>query len=148
MVESIHHETRKSRKERRCNFCDCMIRKGETYMHSVDKFDGELYEWNTHLHCDSLCSAIWDYVDPDEGMTDYDFQEAVDEIMRTLYCPAHCDKYDAEEEGCRQGIDRDACYRKFAEFMETHVLSRIRGKHGIPCWIIEPRNKPEEKGNA
>lgn len=60
-----------ARKPHVCDYCDCEIRKGERHEVQTNMRDGRVYRWRAHLHCQALCSKIWDYVDPDEGMNGY-----------------------------------------------------------------------------
>lgn len=136
-METIRSEKLKARKEHFCNLCGCNIQKGETYERQTNKFDGRLYVWRTHLHCQDLCDKIWSYVDPgDGGMGSSDFVDAIIELMDVFYCPFHCSKYDRTISGCEDGLDEDSCIKKFAKFMEKRELRLIRDSDNIPRWRI------------
>lgn len=145
-MQTIKHKLVKARKEHRCDFCGYKISKGETYDYSLNKGDGDLYHWRSHVHCAELCSAIWDYVDPDDGMTCDEFFVGVQELMTTFYCPFHCDKFDKEICNCDIIYDDegDNCIRKFAEFMRTRKLNLVL-ENGILKWRIIENNKTVNK---
>lgn len=137
---TITHKVVKARKEHRCDFCGHKISKGEKYDYSVNKGDGgDLYQWHSHVHCAELCSAMWNYVDPDNGMTYDDFNNGVQELMTTFYCPFRCDKFDKETCDCDSFYEdeSDNCIRKFAEFMRTRTLNLVREKDGMYWRMIE-----------
>jgi hypothetical protein len=143
-MHTIKHKVVKARKEHQCDFCGHKISKGEKYDYSLNKGDdGDLYHWRSHVHCAELCSAIWDYVDPDDGMTYDDFNNGVHELITTFYCPFHCDKFDKETCDCDSfySDDSDNCIRKFAEFMRTRKLDLVL-ENGILKWrVIEKHQK-------
>jgi hypothetical protein len=143
-MQTIKHKVVKARKEHRCDFCGYKISKGETYDYSLNKGDGgDLYYWRTHAHCEELCGAIWDYVDPYAGMTYDEFNEGVEELMTTFYCPFHCDKFDKDACECDifYGDGGDNCIRKFAEFMRTRKVDLVL-ENGILKWrVIEKHQK-------
>ena len=136
-METIRSEKLKARKEHFCNLCGCKILKGETYERQTNKFDGRLYAWRTHLHCQDLCSKIWNFVDPDEGMNGDEFIDNIRELMDTFYCPYHCDKYEKDTGDCKKGITfGESCIREFAKFMDNRELRCIRDADGIPRWRV------------
>ena len=134
-MEVIRTKINKARKEYRCSFCGCKISKGEQYERSTNKCDGSLYEWRAHLHCQTLCDKIWNYVDPDEGMTSDQFIDAVRELSDTFYCPFHCDKFDKETRDC-DDFDNDSCVRKFAEFMQSRELRLVLDPNHGMCYRL------------
>lgn len=125
----------KARKDYHCDFCGCKIPKGERHDCSINKQDGELYTWRTHLHCQILCDKIWNYVDPDEGMTSDQFIDAVRELADTFYCPFHCAKFDKETRDC-DDFDNDSCVKKFADFMKSRELLLVRDPNRGLCWRL------------
>ena len=127
-METIRAKKVKARKAHCCDLCGCSIHKGEVYEHQVNVLDGEVYAFRAHLHCQDLSSAIWNYVDPDEGMTLDAFQDAVQSLMSTFYCPSHCSKYNKELHDCdnEHGFNTNTCVREFAKFMETRELLLIK----------------------
>lgn len=125
----------RARKQHRCDYCLEPIGKGELYHRDTCAFDGRLYDWRTHVHCDGIANAIWRYAMPDEdGMSTAMFQESVHEVMETLYCPAACPKWD-KDDGCHE-FDWKACLRQFGEYMKTHCLRRVTAESGIRVWRL------------
>ena len=142
-MNTIRSKHVKARKNHVCDLCGCVIQKGETYEHQVNMQDGRVYDFRAHLHCQELSSAIWNYVDPDEGMTlDY-FQDAVQTLAYTFFCPFHCDKWDKELGYC-DDFDCDSCIKRFANFMETRELQLIREPNRGMCWRIVEKGGDEK----
>ena len=141
MIEVIASSTHVARRSHTCNYCHAPIEKGERYRRSVNKFDGEAYTWKSHVHCDHVAQAIWDWVCPDEGMDDYSFQECSKQVMHDFYCRGNCDQWD-DEDGCMED-GWPHCLRKFSEYMKTHRLAHVRKPSGIRVWEMVK----EEGGN-
>ena len=76
MPELLRSEIRTARKPHTCSLCGEEIKTGEQYGYDTYKFNGEVYDWKTHMECDAVSSLLWDYVDPDDGMTSDDFLDA------------------------------------------------------------------------
>ena len=110
----------KARKEHICNFCGNKIPRGETYNYSTHVFDGQVYSWRSHAKCDDLCSAIWDFVDPDEGMTYELFCDNLREIADTFVCP-ECPYRDKEADDCDCSLEMK-CIGVIHEFFEKYKL--------------------------
>lgn len=135
-METIRTAIVKASKQHTCDYCGSKIPKGERYKRSVNTIDGRLYTWKSHLSCAKLCGKIWDYVDPDEGMTSDEFRDAVCELANTFYCPFHCDEYDNDIQDCDRGFDYDVCVERFAKFMWDKELELILNPNSILCWRI------------
>lgn len=70
----------KSIKSHVCNFCGGRIAIGEKYNKSTHKYDGQIYDWKTHLHCDYLADKLKMYNEVyDEGLSSDAFQETISE---------------------------------------------------------------------
>ena len=134
-METIRESVVRSRKRHTCNLCGGIIPARAEYNMQINVYDGRLYTWRTHLHCQSLCGKIWNYVDPDEGMTYDRFQEAVAQLMHTFYCPYHCDEYFKQDDDCDRGFDAE-CVRLFAQFMEPRALFLVKEPNGFMCWRV------------
>ena len=133
----IKSTVREAKVEHVCDFCGCKIAKGEKYEFQTHVFEGRPYTWKAHIHCQSLCDTLWDYIDPDEpGMTSDNFLEGVQDAMAAFYCPYHCEKYVRDMHGC-DDFDENTCIRKFANFMEHHRLYLGQDHHGIMCWRLQ-----------
>lgn len=137
MNELLSEKYRKARKDHKCNLCGGHIQKGETYRWSKNVYDGTIYEWHEHKNCSEVCGAIWDYVDPDEGMSDQEFQDGCCEVCQCFICP-DCSKYDNETGECEDDVTY--CIDKMAEFFKSHELYRDgRNKYGGEIWKIREK---------
>lgn len=67
----------KAIKEHSCDLCGMRISVGEKYMKSTHKFDGDVYDFKTHMYCDKLANQLKMYDDCDEGLTQAIFEEIV-----------------------------------------------------------------------
>ena len=87
----------KASKDHKCNFCCEKIAKGESYMNSTHKYDGEIYDWKTHIYCEKIAYRLNMYDDCDEGLTEDDFQESIHseyfDIMLSLFEKEDLKKY-------------------------------------------------------
>lgn len=71
----------KANKDHQCNLCGQRIPSGDTYIKSTHKYDGDVYDFKTHNHCDKLANQLKMYDDCDEGLT----QEIFEEIIYQTY---------------------------------------------------------------
>ena len=137
---TLTHKHVKARKPHHCDLCGCVIQKGEVYERQSNVADGQLYTFRAHLHCQDLSSAIWNYVDPDEGMTGDYFQDAVQALADTFYCRFHCDKWNKEKQDCECRFSTDTCIKAFAKFMEKRELFLVKDSLGM-CWKLVEKEK-------
>jgi hypothetical protein len=144
MPEIISKKDRKANKEHVCSYCGGVIQKGETYEHSVLKFCGEIYDWKAHQKCKYIAIELWDYIDPDDGMTDDDFRDGCRDFCLSFICP-DCPRFidgEFEEDEC-------FCLDKVYELLQTHELvreSRKIGTHWLPySFKLRERVKKEEQ---
>lgn len=140
-MNTIRQKHVKARKPHHCDLCGCVIQKGEVYEHQVNVSGGDVYDFKAHLHCQDLSSAIWNYVDPDEGMTDAYFQDAVQSLADTFYCRFHCDKWNKEKQECECRFSTDTCVKAFAKFMETRELFLVKDPNVGMCWRLCEKEK-------
>ena len=133
-MEVIERRNVRARKDHRCDLCGCVIAKGELHEWQKNKCNGELYVFRVHLHCQELSGKIWDYVDPDEGMCDDEFYDALLALASIFYCPFHCDEYEEDMCDCDRGFDADVCVRRFAKFMESRELRLLKDFDGVTRW--------------
>ena len=133
MLETISTTWRTALKEHRCSYCHGIIRPGERYEYSVNKFDGDIYEWKSHEKCAFIAGEIWDYADPDEGMDSDCFYEACSDVCRTFVCP-DCGKWDTDE------CDESYCLDKLYDLFQTKELYRDhRDGYGYSYWKLRER---------
>lgn len=140
MPELLKSETRTARKPHRCCLCCEEIKPGEQYGHDTYKFDGEVYDWKTHMECDAVSAFLWDYADPWEGMTSDDFLEACADVCRTFVCP-DCEHFDPEhaEDGDYCQKNDFYCIHKLYELSKKYYLSCQRDtQHGWRKWRLTP----------
>ena len=119
MSEVLMRRERTARKTHSCDYCGSPIIKGETYSYTVLKYE-DLYEWKCHLKCEVIASALWKYIDPDEGMTEEDFQEGCQNFCSTFICPG-CNLL--SEGGCED--DLEYCIDKIYDILQTNKLARV-----------------------
>ena len=132
MTELFSRIIRTARKEHICNYCGKKILLGEKYEVSVYKYDGEIYQWKSHEQCAFIAQAIWDYVDPDDGMSDYDFIEGCSDICIEFICP-NCSKMDTGE------CDKRYCPDKLYKLLQEKELYIDKQDGVISYWKLRDR---------
>lgn len=85
MPNLLRQFNRKARKEHTCDFCGLKIEVGETYEDQTCVYDGEIYQWKSHLSCEELTQKLKMFVDcwHDEGLTMDAFQEYITEFLQS-----------------------------------------------------------------
>ena len=93
MLETLNTKHPKANKDHICQFCGEVIKKGEVYNSSTNKYDGELYIWKCHEDCMSLTSSLnmGDY-DQGNGIDQDTFTECVHEAYADLVSEEQQDK--------------------------------------------------------
>jgi ribosomal protein L24E len=119
MYQNLGCKNVKARKQHACDWCGKSIEKGEEYERQKFLYDGDFYEWHSHLACSRIASAIWDYCDPDEGMDEDQFHEGCSEVCKMFICP-DCPEWNKEYEDCDK--DESFCLDRMDKFFETHEL--------------------------
>ena len=135
MTETINSEWRTARKKHECNLCCCDIQPGEKYNYDLMKYDGELYDWKEHEKCYFIAGELWDYIEPDEGMTEEDFKEGCREFCRCFVCP-DCEKYN-EDEYC----DEVYCLDKIYELLKEYELYKAWRDYNYIGWRLKKKEK-------
>lgn len=92
MGELISESWRTARKRHECDLCGREITVGEKYYHTVQKDYGEMSTFRTHEKCEFIFMEIRDYVDPNDGMSEEDFMDALYDIRHDFICP-DCDNF-------------------------------------------------------
>ena len=136
----LRSETRTARKLHRCSLCCEEIKPGEQYGYDTYKFDGDVYDWKTHMECDAVSTFLWDYVDPWEGMTSDDFLDACADVCRTFVCP-DCEHFDPEhaDDGDYCQKNEPYCIHKLYELSKKYYLSAQRDtQNGWLKWRLVP----------
>jgi len=83
-MEILRTINRTARKEHKCNFCGGVIPIAEKYSHQTNVYDGDIYEWKSHLKCNEIASRLSMYDECDEGLTGEDFREHITEAYYKL----------------------------------------------------------------
>ena len=121
-MEMLTRCFRKASKRHSCGLCGRTIEKGERYEELRCVGGGGPYVFRSHERCQRVSDAIWDYVDPDDGMTRDEFCNAVNGLMPTFVCPFRCDRFDKETGECMEDRLCTDCIAKFDEYLKTHRL--------------------------
>ncbi len=140
MNELIERKNVKARKQYTCDYCGEIIKKGEVHDWQKNICDGTFYEWRCHLSCSRVASGIWDYVDPDEGMSDQEFMDGCQEVCQRFVCP-DCPHWDKEYGDCDK--DETYCIDRLDDFFQKYELYRA-GREGY-AQIYKCREKPKER---
>lgn len=75
-----------AKKEHTCMFCGCKIRVGEKYSRDTLVFDGDLYDWVSHIDCHHISSDLDMFENVgDEGLTSEDFNDYIDQYLYDNY---------------------------------------------------------------
>lgn len=140
MMETLDRKDRKARKEHRCDYCSEIISKGEVYDWSKHVFDGELYEWKCHKKCSFIARELWEYINPDEGMTEDDFYYGCQEFCRAFVCP-DCPCYDRADRECKE--DKAFCTEKIYQFLRTHEFFEAGRDGWVTIWKCKIKREGE-----
>ena len=126
MPDILNQKERKARKPHYCSYCGEIIKKGETYDWCKLVQEGTMYEWKSHKDCSMVASELWEFIDPDEGMTEYDFEEGCRAFCDTFICPG-CRNYQEDGE-CIS--DNYYCLDKIVKVLKKYELKRVKDEHG------------------
>lgn len=135
MPDIIEQKERTARKEHQCDYCNEVIQKGEKYEWAKLTNGENLYEWKNHLRCGFISRELWSFIDPDEGMTENDFNEGCAEFCRTFICPS-----------CKESNeDCYYCLDKIYDFLQTHELKMARDKWYGWVWRCFPKGAVKDE---
>jgi len=138
MPELISSSRPKARKTHKCQLCNKSIAIGEVYRKQFLKYDGQAYDFKEHDRCGEIASYLWNYIDPDEGMTDEHFQEGCQAYCSQFICPMCVHLID---EDCEDG--QNYCLDKIATHLKKYGLKKEPGKYGIPHWVEFEREEAD-----
>ena len=136
MIEILEQKIRTARKPHECCYCGGTIKEGEIYDWSKQIYDGQFYEWFSHMSCSRVASAIWDYADPDEGMSDQLFQDTCQEVCREFICP-DCENWKGDLHDCE--MDESFCIDKMDEFFKTNEIYFAGREAYAHIWKCRPK---------
>ena len=142
MQETIEHRNRVARKEYSCDYCGGKIKKGETYDYYKGKCDGYLFDWHSHLACQRVAEAIWDYCDPDDGMDEDQFQDGCAEVCGRFICP-DCPEWNKEYDECEN--DESFCIGRMDVFFKTHELYKAGRRNYYVIWKCRKKEEGEHE---
>lgn len=144
MPDILKTQWRKARKRHTCSYCNEYIEPGEKYRYDVLKCEWCIYDWFSHEKCDFLVSELWEYVDPDDGMTYEAFQAACHEVCSHFVCP-DCDHWDRENRECT--ADDCCCTDKAYETLKKYELYMTK-ESGFLGWELRPRKDADANGQT
>ena len=67
----------KAKQEHRCSLCMDKIKVNEVYLKTVFIFEGDICNWKTHKHCETLAVRLKMYEDCEDGLGCDEFFEYV-----------------------------------------------------------------------
>ncbi len=67
----------KALKKHSCDYCQYPINIGDTYLRSTHTYDGEIYTWKAHQHCNDIADKLNMFDNCDEGLSCDDFYEEI-----------------------------------------------------------------------
>lgn len=136
MPEILDERERKAKKCHSCSYCGEEIQKGEVYDWAKLTFDGQIYEWKSHKKCSCIASALWSYIDPDNGMTAEEFDEGCTQFSSVFVCPG-CPSFDRETGDCAE--EKTYCTEKIYSLLQTHDFRR--DQKDLRAWRCVPKEK-------
>lgn len=132
-MQTIKEETRKARKQHNCDLCGKSIPKDEEYNYAFVVDGGDSWGFKAHLKCRFIMHELWQWFDPDEGLTHEHFEENLPEYCELFVCP-HCPDFyqdENEDNACKlskcPGID---CIDKIVKRLEEYALKKEKIKDG------------------
>ncbi|MCK4815591.1 hypothetical protein KA005_07470 [bacterium] len=70
-----------ARKNHTCDLCNGIIKKGELYNCQTNVYDGQIYNFKSHIHCSELAHEYDMYQDTfEDGLSQLDFAEYISEL--------------------------------------------------------------------
>jgi hypothetical protein len=77
-MDILRTSTPIAKKDHKCNYCGFLIPKGEKYIYTPIKGD-HFFVWKSHLKCQRLAEELDMFDGCDEGVTENDFYEFINE---------------------------------------------------------------------
>lgn len=148
MPEILQEQERTARKAHRCSYCGEEIKPGETYEWAKLISDGRIYEWKNHKRCGFIAAQLWEYADPDDGMTADDFTEACAEFCQRFICP-DCQRRDTEYDEVECMDNESYCTDKIEAFLKTHDFYRAgMNRWGQSVWKCREKEVRKDGDDA
>lgn len=147
MPEILQERDRKARRQHTCSYCGEPIAQGEVYEWAKLINDGYIYEWKNHKRCGRIAAELWEYADPDDGMTEDDFSEACTEFCQRFICP-DCPRRDKEYDEAECMDDKTYCTDRIYDFLQTHEFYNAgTNRWGYGIWKCRERKERTEDGH-
>ena len=141
MNELIYISNRDARKAHRCSLCGGTIQPGETYVFCVNKYDGEIGSFKEHAKCNEIANEIADFVDADDGITEEEFMDGVNDILHDFICP-DCEYFDSiEDPWCEECKEVHKCNTidMVYDFLQKYELYRAYHENRYFGWMARGR---------
>jgi hypothetical protein len=133
-MQAIKTETRKARKEHRCDLCRGKIIPGEKYVYQFIVDGGDSWDFKMHEKCDYISQKLWNWFDPDEGLTSDYFEESLPDYSYAYVCP-HCEYFTSEKE-CKAELNGGTdCIDRIYDRLQKYMLVKKGGRWDIPKWV-------------
>lgn len=100
----------KARKKHRCDYCQYPINPTDIYLRSTHTYDGEIYTWKSHVHCNDIADKLNMFDRCDEGLTCDDFIEEIKNEYHNL-----------DHEGDK--LPAKAEFKEYLDFVLSHHLN-------------------------
>jgi hypothetical protein len=106
MYDFYDAKPRKARKEHTCDLCINKIKKGESYIATAGKWEGDFFRHKLHIHCD----AWLDKYLQDTNQRECSFEEVRDWLYEKCRVCEHNDEdctVGLEPYNCKEELDED-----------------------------------------
>lgn len=87
----------KARKVHFCNWCAQKIQPGELYDKAANVYDGKIYTWKNHFACMKIATRLNMWDDVDDGVTENDFQESIQNEYCNLMSKHQNELYESDD---------------------------------------------------
>ena len=82
MLEILKENNPVAKKDHVCQFCGGVIKEGERYNRTTISYDGDVYDWKSHLHCLELTANLdMNRFCEDCGLTEEGFEAAISDYI-------------------------------------------------------------------
>ena len=83
MLEILKETNPVAKKDHVCQFCGGVIKEGERYNRTTISYDGDVYDWKSHLHCLELTATLdMNQYCEDCGLTEEGFKDAISDYIQ------------------------------------------------------------------
>lgn len=83
MLEILKENNPVAKKDHVCQFCGGVIKEGERYNRATISYNGDVYDWKSHLHCLELTAALdMNQYCEDCGLTEEGFKDAISDYIQ------------------------------------------------------------------